>query len=150
LEREWKTETIVRLWDAESGKALHEIGKYEQFVTSVVFSPDGKKIGLTDENETIRLLEIDSAKELKKFETPPSMVGGTFSSDWTKILKTMNDGIQIMDIESEKIQSLRVPNRSLSSVYYTNHNIISTAFSPDGKKIGLAGDYGLAGIWVWE
>ena len=58
----------VRLWDVESGKELKKYEGNSTSVSSVAFSPDGKKVVSGSHDQTVRLWDVDSGKEFKKYE----------------------------------------------------------------------------------
>ena len=152
--------TTVRVWDVESGKELHTLDRHGGLVRSLKFSPDGKKFAMMEITKPIaaelgksvvRLWDADSGKELKEIEVSSEMKFSDFSPDGKKIVDH-TIGIRIIDTESAKVQRLEMPERSEPYRWYVYSRPIVrySIFSPDGKKIGLVGDYALAGIWVLE
>jgi len=146
----------ARIWDAESGKTLHELQRRETLVSwlrgvksiSVVFSPDGKKIVVSDANNTFRVLDAVSGKKLHTLTGLGGYVySSTFSPDGTKFAiaggdsnKTEGNGIAIVyDINT---------GRALQTLVGHEVPLCVVVFSPDGKKIVTA-DY-KGGVRIWD
>ena len=142
---------FLRIWDIESRMELQKIGG-DEHVSFLAFSSDGKKIALTEKLGTfVRTWDVDSGKELKKFPLDEPFGEKPFflSCDGKKIVGKMRNRIRILDTESREMQSLETPKRKVP-YHLSHHRILSVVFSPDEKKIGIACEYGFAGIWVLE
>ncbi|NIM17623.1 MAG: hypothetical protein GTO45_37130, partial [Candidatus Aminicenantes bacterium] len=48
-------DSIIRLWEVDSGKEIGKFTGHSSFVTSVVFSPDGKVLASGSSDTTIRV-----------------------------------------------------------------------------------------------
>ena len=108
-------------------------------VSSVAFSPDGKKIVTTGHDETIRIWDTETGQELKKWENKSAVGFVLFSPNGKQIvttgtivpvqgeLKVFSPGefVQIYEADSGK---------ELHLLQY-GEGIRSVAFSPDGKKL---------------
>ncbi len=67
LSLEAQTE-LFEYWDFASKKELSVLRGHTAAVTSVAFSPDGKQIISGSMDNTLRLWDVASGKELKRFE----------------------------------------------------------------------------------
>ena len=148
-------DNTVRIWDAESGKELHRFGTDENRFCFATFSQDVKKFAVTERDMTVRVIDVDVWKELQKVQLkrPFGGIKSVYSSESKKIVVPGDNGeVEIFDTESGKVQNLMEP---LSSFYSSADlpsmvDIKAITFSPDGKKIGIAGSWGFAGIWILE
>ena len=115
----------VMLWDITSGLALPSPDGEGYPVYSLVFSPDGKKVGAIFSEDTVKIWEVSSGSELlavKQAVSSPQTIA--FSPDGKLLAIGHQDGtLDLWNIGTNKIvQSF--PKRAGA--------IESIAFSPDG------------------
>ena len=67
------TNSLVQVWDTNSGKELQKWESPEEIVYAL-FMPEGKKILAYSSENTIRIYDTDSGNELKKLERPPDWI----------------------------------------------------------------------------
>ena len=60
------TTDTLRIWDAESGAELQRLTGHEGFVTSVAFSPDGRRIVSGSRDRTLRIWDAETGAELQR------------------------------------------------------------------------------------
>ena len=111
----------ARLWDVESGKELRRFEGDHASVTSVAFSPDGRKVltGSQDKSgsnhgTTARLWDEETGKELQRFDAY-SLTSVAFSPDGRKVLTGSDDKTaRLWDLESGKeLQRFEVDRKSV-------------------------------------
>lgn len=142
--RSWGRSSLW-FWNLEAETdGLEEFqGEIEGFITSLAFSPDGKRIVSASDNKTVYIWDVETLKEIRKLEGHTDRVdSAAFSPDGKQIVTASWDGtVRIWDAETGKeIHSLA---GHLGSVY-------SAAFSPDGKRIVSAGWDQIVRIWDVE
>ena len=69
---------LIRLWDLATGKG-RLLGKTTHFLFAMVFSPDGKRLALADQDRTLLCWNVADGKELWKRTQMPRGMG--FSPD---------------------------------------------------------------------
>ncbi|MGA1863653.1 MAG: hypothetical protein ACMUHX_01190, partial [bacterium] len=114
-----------RIEDIES--LIHHISQ-NSAINTVAFSPDGKNIASGSSDNTVRLWDTSSGKEVKRFKGHSDSVSSVaFSPDGKNIASGSRDNtVRLWDTSSGK-EVKRFEGHS-ASVY-------SVAFSPDGKNI---------------
>ncbi|HYW85830.1 MAG TPA: WD40 repeat domain-containing protein, partial [Spirochaetia bacterium] len=60
-------DTIIRVWDAKSGKSLLTIHSKVFSVGGLAYSPDGKVIAATSQDGLVGLWDADTGKEFRRF-----------------------------------------------------------------------------------
>ena len=68
------------VWDAKTGRQLRRIEGHTGRITSLIFSPDGSRLGSSSEDKTARIWDMgletrsptEIAQEIAKFRQPPS------------------------------------------------------------------------------
>ena len=134
----------VRIWDADTGKELHNLGNYGGTLWRVRFLPDGERImtagGGRNNRAVVRIWDVESGKELQQLGSEKENERFSllyFSPDGRKAITIsksfFSDTAQIWDIESGK-KLLALEGRFYSEIVH-----ISNFFSPDGKKFVSSG-----------
>jgi WD40 repeat protein len=114
-------------------------------VDNATFSPDGKKVVTTSRDQTVRIWDTESGKELHKLEehTVP-FVYAAFSPDGKQIVThamyAKDSNVIIWDVETGK----KLHTQKLGD------SVLSVAFSLDGKKIASVSDDQTVCIWDTE
>jgi WD40 repeat protein len=129
----------VSLWDALTGKQIVVLKGHDEVFSSAVFSPDGSRIltaSDSHDNETVRLWDAESSKELVAYDIPGSLHGAVYSPDGKRFATASADTtIRLWDAESGK--QLAVFSRD------KNYSAMSAEFSPDGRRlIAVSANFG--------
>lgn len=124
--------TSAKIWDAETGAEVLSLAGHTQRVRGIDFSPDGKLIATASRDQTVRIWDAGSGKELEKFQAEMS-IGRSETNDlqFTPGGKTLiavnNHGIKVWEVSSGKnLFLLDEPS-----------NLTSVAVSADGKLFAV-------------
>jgi len=125
------------------GKAALMFEGHSAAVTSVAFSPDGKRLATGSEDKTAIVWDLESIKAPFSLEGHSNVVTSiAFSPDGKRLATGSDDKTaKIWDLESGK--AVLTLEEHLSSV-------LSVAFSPDGKRLATASGDETAKIWDLE
>lgn len=117
----------IRIWDLKEGKSLRSFGEYPSEVTSVAWSPDGKRLLATAFDRTIRVWDPDQGKEQLRLTQPTAVDAAAWLPDGKRLLSTAHDGDNLVRLwDSTTGKELR---------QFTGHAgpPISVAVAPDGQ-----------------
>jgi RNA polymerase sigma factor (sigma-70 family) len=131
-----------RIWDTETGKLTRTLQLGSQ--SPPVFSPDGKTIAFDATDGTIRLLDFQSGKELRRVNV---LVGNgehalEFSRDGTTLYTRSFYRLEVEAWDVATGKSLRSVGSSAVRDAFRNffHQYVSPlALAPDGDVIAVAG-----------
>ena len=109
-------------------------------VYSAAFSPDGKRIVSASWDETVRIWDVQTGKELQKLEGHTKVVSSaSFSPDGKRIVSASWDNtVRIWDSKTGK---------ELQKLEGHTEGVNSASFSPDGKRIVSASWDNTVRIW---
>jgi hypothetical protein len=126
------------LWDVATGRQLRTFVSNTTPIYSTAFSPDGRYVLSGSKNYTIKLWNVESGKEIRTFtgrtitkiDGDDLILSVVFSPDGRYALSGCSDRtLQLWDIAT---------GREIRT--FTGHEgwVRSVAFSPDGRRAGLA------------
>ena len=132
----------MRLWELASGKETCQL-QPERFagpLSSFHFSPDGKTLAAAASDNSVRLFDVASGKEIRQFqghEKPAKSLA--FSPDGKILASASSDTtVRLWDTAGGKeIRKLEVGQG----------NVLSVAFSPDGRTFASAGANRTVLVW---
>ena len=112
--------------------------QHNSSVNAVAFSPDGRKVATASYDNTARLWDVETGKQIQRLEHDGSVYGVAFSPDGKKLATASSDSsARLWDVRTGKqIQRLE-HDRSVNAV----------AFSPDGQKLATASSDSSARLW---
>ncbi len=133
------SDETVRIWDAETGRQIHNL-EHSWEVESAVFSPDGKKIVSASRDKTVRIWDVESGQQIHKLEGHTHDVNyATFSPDGKHVVSISFDNIvRIWDVESGQQTRVLYGDDRDYGCYVT--------YAPDGKCVAVASNREIS-IW---
>jgi len=148
-------ENIIFMWDLTNGQPLLDepIMGHSGWVSSIVFSPDGKLLasgGCQDRRED---LVCTSGKILIWNVKNGQMIGEPLigHTSWVDSLAFSADG-KLLASGSSQIQLWDLSTHQIIGIPFLGHvgKINSISFSPDGKMLASAGNDGAVILWDVE
>ena len=123
----WTWDHVIRVWNAETGKAEAVLAGHRDGITQAVFSPDGSRVASASHDGTVRVWPIASpagALVLTGHEGAVLAVG--FDPGGQRIVSGGEDNVaRVWDVGGRELARLAGHQDSVTAV----------AFSPDGARI---------------
>jgi|GEM_PF-192098 len=151
----------IKIWDAATGKELQTLTGRTFGISSISFSPDGKKIAIGNDDKTITIWDAETSKELQTLTGHTEKINSVnFSPDGKRLLSSSgerygDDKNKDKDANHLKMWDLST-GKELIGFFNKQKGIVTTAtFSPDGKKIASSSEEGndenkIYSIKIWD
>ena len=137
-------DTVVRLWNANTGQLIHAFEGHKGWIRSLAFSPDSQLLasGSTDKSIVIWNMVNGQAQQMTGHT---DYVGGVaWSPDGSLLASTSRDGtVRVWDVATGKQQTgftFQAPsNPATNQLYWTT----GIAWSPDGTQLAVGATDGI-------
>ena len=132
-----RTNRLIRLRDAATGRPLRSLPGHTGHVNKIVLSPDGRTVASMGNTPLVRLSDVRSSEHLHDLDIPSSFVEFlVFSRDGASLAAAYKNTVYIWDVATgEKIRTLEGPE------------ICSAALSPDGQTLAGGSSHGTVFLW---
>jgi WD40 repeat protein len=154
------TDTIIRIWDVQTGKEMHKLDGHTGQVNSVAFSPDSKWIASASDDNTVRVWTSESGQQVGLPLTGHTewVSSITFSTDGHQIISGSYDRtIRVWPAphERQQITAIHLSQRPASTpagrIQLEGHpSVLSACRSPDKSLYAASTLEGRVSIWNVE
>lgn len=139
------------LWSARTGEEIRSFQGHEMFVSSVAFSPDGRKVATG--SSSVRVWDVATGKQLLRFATHTTAELGysvrrvTFSPDGKWIVTVINFNVTGA-IPSGNVCLWEAATGRMARCFEGHTEVPrDAAFSPDGRSLVTGSEDGTAILW---
>jgi RNA polymerase sigma factor (sigma-70 family) len=128
----------LSFWDLETGKERPLPGGDQRYLTAVAVAPDGRRAAVTSTDNTVRVWETQTGKELLKLP----------AKKWARALAFSPDGAILASVGGDDMLRWWDPisGKALGQLSVAANPAVDLVFSPDGKILAAAGDKGVS-LW---
>jgi len=131
------------VWDASSGEKVKGIPGHRLGTSSVVFTPDGKRIISGGYDAAVKIWDMSTGNELMMLLGHKGSVNAVaVSPDGKRIVSGSYHSAKVWDTETGAELMTIAADR--------DRPVLDVAFSPDGKTIAGAGGPGEGDISLWQ
>jgi hypothetical protein len=134
----------IRIWDGATGMRVSDIKGMEEGAAveaaALSFSPDGRLLAAADPASAVRVWDVSSGKEVRRFGGHPDKVLATaFAPDGTSLVSAAADGtLRLWDVASGNL---------LHEIPGHRDEVLAVAVSPDGRHVASANADTTVLIW---
>jgi serine/threonine protein kinase len=128
----------IRLWDLEKGELLRKLEGHEKDLWTVAFSPDSKRLVSTGFDATVRVWDVQTRKQKRKFDKNGHTASVVFSPNGDELLVVMGDTVGLWDAETGAVKRR-----------YQGHSgaVNFAIFTPGGKQVLSGGADRTVRVW---
>jgi len=131
---------VIKVWDADSGTRLMTLSGHERYLTSLNFTPDGKRIVSSSKDNTLRVWDASTGQQLTVLEEHEGMIRDVAISP---------DGKHIVSVSLDRTAKVwdATTGAELLVIHELDNTVRSVAFSNDGERIATGCRAGRIRVW---
>jgi WD40 repeat protein/tetratricopeptide (TPR) repeat protein len=134
------TNSVVRVWEASTGKERYAALKHAGRCTDAQFAADGRLLATASEDRSVHIWDVATGQPLADpLAHPNGVTAAVFSRDGTQVLTGCKDGMaRLWDWRAGRLVCPALEHES---------RILSVAFHPNGRWVLTASDEGVFRVW---
>jgi WD40 repeat protein len=148
----------IRIWDASGGEQLLSLSGHDDEVVETVFSPDGKWLATGSWDKSVRLWDMASGRTMRCFQGHEVGVNClSFAPDGQRLASGAGypeSTVRIWNVSTGQellcLRPYRHQSRIGDHVADENGNLYCLVFSPDGRRLAIAGNAQNDMVWVCD
>jgi len=134
---------VVRVWDADAGRQLHELAGSTGWVGSVAVSADGRRLVSGGDDGVVRVWDADTGQRLRE------LTGST--TGWVGSVAVSADGRRLVSGgENGVVRVWAETGRQVRELTGHTRTVWSVAVSADGRRLVSGGVDGVVRVWDGE
>ena len=144
-----KSNGLLRILDAKTGKELSQITGHQGYITSVSLSADDKTLVTASHDNTVRLWELAGGKQLRKWTISQDLKEKWQDYNKQSYAALAPDGTNLAFSRPDRTVGIfdAATGQQLRTLKGHDKEIESLVFSPDGRTLATSGRDELLRLW---
>lgn len=130
---------LLKLWDASSGRCIHELNGHSKIIHSVSFTRDGRRAVSTSSDCSLRIWDLESARTIATFEDG-AWIGHSVMTPDGGVIAYLNGAMELKVLYPST-------GRSWLAAKPDKNSWFSFSLSPDGRYAVTGGYQTLTTLW---
>ena len=133
---------VIRLWDAATGRLLHDLRGHEKMTYGITFRPDGRQLASTSQDGTLRLWDTETGQSWVFFRAPSGVetIAVVYRPDGRQLAVALTDStVRILDATSG-VEQLRLD--ALLPDFMVSVGAGISAYDPAGRWLAVCSNPG--------
>ena len=136
----------VKLWDTASGELLADLKGHADVVRGVAVSPDGRWAASGSDDRTVKVWDLEPAKEVATLTLAEGVRSVAFSPDSPTLAIAGGDALQTKpgEVILWDVKSRHAAGACLKA---TRATVLAVVFAPDGQCLATGSSDGTVRLW---
>ncbi len=136
-------QSLVKVFDATTGRRIHTLDGHSARAITVCFSPDGRTLASAGDDHTVKLWDIASGNVARIFSGNAAPVYCVAFSPDGRTLASGGGDLQSGEVRIWDCSS----GREIFQLRGNNDRVWGVGFSPDGRRLATAGEDRTVKLW---